>query len=300
MRAGHGKSFSIGKENTMTRASLAMAAAAVIAAFPAVAQQNQGGTVPPNREETVPLQLKAEQVAAMQQKLNERGFFAGRVDGLWGPDTSAAVRDFQQKNSLPPTGRLDPGTLQALGIVEAAALPTVTPPAAARPATPDQATTAAPASSSPSNTTAGPATSGAAPGTGTTGSNLATGAEPVAPPASVPGTPGVAGPARGRAAARTLGTNTTGTNPAGGNAGQNAAGGDRNQAVATTNANAPQPAKGANSFSDGEARRRIESNGYSTVTDLKKDGDGVWRGSAMKDGAKVGVWLDYKGNIGQQ
>jgi hypothetical protein len=101
------------------------------------------------------------------------------------------------------------------------------------------------------------------------------------------------------------GTNTsTGTVPGAGvidrNTGKAAAAGDRNQAVATTGANAPQPAKGANSFSDGEARRRIESRGYSTVADLKKDGDGVWRGSAMKDGAKVGVWLDYKGNIGQQ
>jgi len=101
------------------------------------------------------------------------------------------------------------------------------------------------------------------------------------------------------------GTNTsTGTVPNAGVVGRNtgtaAAAGDRNQAVATTGANAPQPAKGANSFSDGEARRRMESSGYSTVADLKKDGDGVWRGSAMKDGAKVGVWLDYKGNIGQQ
>ena len=103
----------------------------------------------------------------------------------------------------------------------------------------------------------------------------------------------------------TPGTDTrTGTVPGAGtidrNTGAAAAAGDRNQAVTTTNANAPQPAKGANSFSDGEARRRIESSGYSTVADLKKDDDGVWRGTATKDGAKVGVWLDYKGNIGQQ
>ena len=97
---------------------------------------------------------------------------------------------------------------------------------------------------------------------------------------------------------------STGTVPGAGaidrNTGPAAAAGDRNQAVATTGANAPQPAKGANSFSDGEARRRIESSGYSTVADLKKDDDGVWHGSATKEGAKVGVWLDYKGNIGQQ
>ncbi len=145
--------------------------------------------------------------------------------------------------------------------------------------------------------------SGTPPGTASTGTNPATaGADPAAPAASAPnGMPDNApGIAVGRATDRTLGTNTTGTNPGGGSAGQNAAGSDSNQAIATTGANAPQPAKGANSFSDGEARRRIESSGYATVADLKKDGDGIWRGSAMKDGAKVGVWLDYKGNIGQR
>jgi hypothetical protein len=32
----------------------------------------------------------------------------------------------------------------------------------------------------------------------------------------------------------------------------------------------------------------------------KKDGDGVWRGMGKKDGQQVSVWLDYKGNVGQQ
>ena len=285
----------------MKRIPLAIAvAASVVAALPAAAQQNQGGTAPPNREETVPLQLKAAQVAAMQQKLNERGFFAGRVDGLWGPDTSAAVRNFQQKNSLPPSGQLDPGTLQALGIIDAAASPAVASPAASSIATPDQATTAASTPSSPPDTAAAPAMSGTPLGTPSTGTDpAAAGANPtVSAPDGAPGN--ASGTAVDRAMDRTLGTNTTGTSTGGGNAGQNAASGDSNQAVATTNANAPQPAKGANSFTDAEARRRIESSGYSTVADLKKDGDGVWRGNATKDGAKVGVWLDYKGNIGQQ
>lgn len=118
---------------------------------------------------------------------------------------------------------------------------------------------------------------------------------PAEPAVTTPGAPLPAAP----------GVNTsTGTSPDAGvvdrNAGAAAAAGDRNQAAATTGANAPQPAKGANSFSEGEARRRIESSGFSTVADLKTDDDGIWRGSAMKDGAKVAVWLDYKGNIGQQ
>lgn len=78
------------------------------------------------------------------------------------------------------------------------------------------------------------------------------------------------------------------------------ASGNTNQAVVTTDANAMQPAKGANSFTAGEAQRRIEKEGYMTVVDLKKDDDGVWHGRATKDGASIGVWLDYKGNIGRQ
>ena len=84
------------------------------------------------------------------------------------------------------------------------------------------------------------------------------------------------------------------------NTGTAAAAGDTNQAVATTNANAPTPARGRNSFSMGEARRRIESRGYSNVSGLAKDNGGVWRGKGMKDGGQVSVWLDYKGNVGQQ
>jgi hypothetical protein len=77
-----------------------------------------------------------------------------------------------------------------------------------------------------------------------------------------------------------------------------AAAGDHNQAVATTSTNASQPAHGANSFTMGEAKSRIEKDGFTDVSDLKKDDNGVWRGSAKKGGTVTGVWLDYKGNTG--
>ncbi len=81
--------------------------------------------------------------------------------------------------------------------------------------------------------------------------------------------------------------------------GKATASGDKNQAVATTAANASQPAKGANSFTEAEARRRLEAAGLSRVTGLTKDADGVWRGRAQKKaGGPVDVWLDYKGNTG--
>lgn len=79
-----------------------------------------------------------------------------------------------------------------------------------------------------------------------------------------------------------------------------AASGNDNQAVATTAADAATPAHGANSFTMGEARRRITAKGYTDVANLKKDSGGVWRGTAQKSGSPAHVWLDYKGNIGQQ
>jgi hypothetical protein len=79
-----------------------------------------------------------------------------------------------------------------------------------------------------------------------------------------------------------------------------APGSDANQAVATTKASSPQPAHGANSFTKGQAMSRLRKHGYSDVSGLAKDRGGVWRGTATKDGAQVQVWLDYKGDVGQQ
>ena len=71
--------------------------------------------------------------------------------------------------------------------------------------------------------------------------------------------------------------------------------------VTTSNADsktAAAPVKGANSFTMDEARRRIEAGGFSQVTGLKKDDDGIWRGQAMRSGASVSVFCDYQGNVG--
>ena len=62
--------------------------------------------------------------------------------------------------------------------------------------------------------------------------------------------------------------------------------------------NAPLP--GANSFTEGQAKSRLEANGYSNVGALKKDDNGVWRGQAKKDGKSVPVALDYQGNVTSQ
>jgi hypothetical protein len=46
-----------------------------------------------------------------------------------------------------------------------------------------------------------------------------------------------------------------------------------------------------------EVRGRLERSGYTEVSALRKGGDGVWRGSAMKDGASVHVSVDRRGKV---
>ena len=57
------------------------------------------------------------------------------------------------------------------------------------------------------------------------------------------------------------------------------------------------PVEGANSFTENQARSRIESQGFANVTGLVKGDDGVWRGKATRSGANVEVALDFKGNV---
>jgi len=57
------------------------------------------------------------------------------------------------------------------------------------------------------------------------------------------------------------------------------------------------PFKGANSFTGGQAKDRALSHGLTDVGALKKDDDGVWRGSAQQDGKPVEVAVDFKGNV---
>lgn len=57
------------------------------------------------------------------------------------------------------------------------------------------------------------------------------------------------------------------------------------------------PVPGANSFTESQAKSRIEEAGYANVTALAKDDQGIWRGQATKDGQQVAVALDYEGNV---
>jgi hypothetical protein len=57
------------------------------------------------------------------------------------------------------------------------------------------------------------------------------------------------------------------------------------------------PVAGANSFTEGQARSRIEAKGFKDVSDLQKDDRGVWRGKASQDGKAMTVSVDFQGNV---
>ena len=68
-------------------------------------------------------------------------------------------------------------------------------------------------------------------------------------------------------------------------------------AQTTTAPNATAPVPGANSFTESQAKERIESAGFSQVTNLRKDDQGIWHASAKKGETAVSVALDFRGNV---
>jgi hypothetical protein len=61
--------------------------------------------------------------------------------------------------------------------------------------------------------------------------------------------------------------------------------------------NSATPVMGANSFTMSQAKAQIEAKGYNNVANLQKDQNGIWRGTAMKNGASGPVSVDYQGNV---
>jgi peptidoglycan hydrolase-like protein with peptidoglycan-binding domain len=69
--------------------------------------------------------------AMVQEKLRQAGVYAGRADGVWGPESQAALERFQQTRNLQVTGQLNQATAATLGIPPGELLSTRNAPAAA-------------------------------------------------------------------------------------------------------------------------------------------------------------------------
>ncbi len=55
-------------------------------------------------------------IANVQTALQQQGYYQGEVDGLLGPETRAAVADYQRANGLAETAAVDQPTLESLGM----------------------------------------------------------------------------------------------------------------------------------------------------------------------------------------
>lgn len=55
--------------------------------------------------------------------------------------------------------------------------------------------------------------------------------------------------------------------------------------------------RGANSFTEGQAKSRFEDAGFTDVTGLAKDEAGFWRARGMRGGLSVDLAMDFRGRI---
>lgn len=68
------------------------------------------------QQQVTALKLDEKKVSELQTALKEKGFAVGAVDGIVGPKTMGAIRNFQSQAGLTATGQPDQQTLKALGI----------------------------------------------------------------------------------------------------------------------------------------------------------------------------------------
>jgi len=89
--------------------------AVALPSIPAAAATDTTGSVAPVVRQAVPeAPVGNKQAFDVQKKLFELGLFNGKVDGFYGPMTANAIRMFEQRNGMTPTGALTPGVVDAI------------------------------------------------------------------------------------------------------------------------------------------------------------------------------------------
>ena len=64
----------------------------------------------------MPGKTEGNDVKEMQQTLQDKGHYRGKIDGVLGLRTRASIREFQKDENLPVTGQLDVQTAGKLGV----------------------------------------------------------------------------------------------------------------------------------------------------------------------------------------
>jgi peptidoglycan hydrolase-like protein with peptidoglycan-binding domain len=96
----------------------ALLALSSVAALPACSMSGGGyySSQPSSASASRSPALSQDMVRQVQTRLQQAGTYGGRIDGLWGPETEAAVRSYQQQHNLNATGQLDGDTLASLNL----------------------------------------------------------------------------------------------------------------------------------------------------------------------------------------
>jgi len=101
-----------------TIALLSLPAIAVVTATAPLAQSAAPAVRSLNMDARPSLDQNA--IRQVQQALQKKGIDPGPIDGIVGPRTRAAVRNFQDRYGIEAGGEIDNQTLLALGAVELA------------------------------------------------------------------------------------------------------------------------------------------------------------------------------------
>ena len=104
---------SITDQTTLKDASEQFNSAAVALEFAWLRLFADAGCIPDEQAEQAQQAVSA-YVSGLQQNLTDAGYYGGEVDGVYGPDTVAAVEELQKANDLPVTGTVDNATAAAL------------------------------------------------------------------------------------------------------------------------------------------------------------------------------------------
>lgn len=78
--------------------------------------------------EVAPPDVRRRVIIGAQMLLARRGYYRGAIDGVYGPGMDFALRTYQTRIDLPPTGHLDMETLASLGLLPGQRAPGFGPP----------------------------------------------------------------------------------------------------------------------------------------------------------------------------
>lgn len=76
----------------------------------------RSGAASDSHQEGVGAFVIRNEIVKMQETLRDKGYYRGKVDGVFGLRTRASIRAYQKAENLPITGQIDTRTADGLGV----------------------------------------------------------------------------------------------------------------------------------------------------------------------------------------